>query len=73
MMENVLTPKEVAKILGVHPYTIHNLLKSGRLKGFRVNSHWRITVEALNEFMTHREQRDATSTESNATSMAAKK
>lgn len=47
----LLTPKDVAERLGVHLYTVYGLLRSGRLPGFRLNTHWRIKREALNNFM----------------------
>lgn len=57
-MENAVTPKRAAELLGVHPYTVYKLLKSGRLRGFRLNSHWRITMEALNEFAAGQRRRN---------------
>jgi excisionase family DNA binding protein len=46
------TPGDVAKLLQVKPVTVHNWLRSGKLKGFRVGSRlWRITREQLQEFM----------------------
>lgn len=51
--KTVFKAKEVAKILRVSVYTIHNLRKSGRMKGFTLaeKGQWRITEEELNEFM----------------------
>ena len=48
----VLTPSDVMDILGVGKNTAYDLLNSGKLKGFRVGRGWRITGEALEEFMT---------------------
>ena len=46
-----LTPLEVMDILGVGKNTIYNLLSSGQLKGFRIGKSWRITGDALEEFL----------------------
>lgn len=46
------TPEDVAKLLRVKTVTVHNWLRHGKLKGFRVGSKlWRITREQLQEFI----------------------
>lgn len=45
------TPREVAKILGVSVFTVQELLREGRLKGFKITSHWRISEDELQKFM----------------------
>ncbi len=52
MTTGVLTVKEVSELLRTHPYTVYQLLKSGKLEGFKLRTHWRITRDALNKFMT---------------------
>lgn len=47
----ILTSLEVMDILGVGKNTIYNLLSSGQLKGFRIGKSWRITGDALEEFL----------------------
>ncbi|MBD5152957.1 MAG: helix-turn-helix domain-containing protein [Oscillibacter sp.] len=47
----VLTPKDVMDILGIGKNAAYALLKSGRLRGFRVGRSWRVTTEALEELM----------------------
>jgi len=47
----ILTPFDVMDILGIGKNTAYSLLNSGKLKGFRVGRSWRITGEALEEFM----------------------
>ena len=51
MAPKLLRPKEVADVLGVHVYTVYDLLKSGRLEGFKLRTHWRIKPAALERFM----------------------
>lgn len=44
------TPEEVAVRLNAHVATVHELLRSGRLKGYKLNRQWRITPEELKRF-----------------------
>jgi excisionase family DNA binding protein len=46
------TPEEVAERLNVHVATVHELLKSGSLKGFKLTRQWRVRPEDLKEFMS---------------------
>lgn len=43
--------EDVAQILGLNPVTVRNMLRDGRLTGFKIGSRWRLTDEDLNEFM----------------------
>lgn len=47
----VLTPAEVMDVLGVGKNTMYRLLSSGQLKGFRIGRSWRVTGDALDEFL----------------------
>ena len=47
----ILTPTDVMDILGVGKNTVYRLLDSGQLKGFRIGRSWRVTNDALEEFM----------------------
>ena len=51
VQEQVLTAKEVANTLRVNLYTVHELLREGKLHGFKLMSHWRITQGELDRFM----------------------
>ena len=42
---------EVAAILKCNKRTIHLLLKNKELQGFRIHAKWRITKQALENFM----------------------
>lgn len=46
------TAAEVAEILDVSLYTVHELLRTGKLGGFKLTSHWRIPEEELKKFMS---------------------
>jgi excisionase family DNA binding protein len=56
----LLTIREVADELRVHPETVRSLLRSGRLKGIRTDtdrSQLRISRRDLKDFIQRREQR----------------
>ncbi len=53
-LPSILTPVEVMDILGIGKNTVYNLLSSGQLKGFRIGKSWRITGDALEEFLRMR-------------------
>jgi len=46
------TPEEVAVRLNCHPATVQDLLRTGRLKGYKLNRQWRVTPEELKRFQT---------------------
>lgn len=47
----ILTPLDVMDILGIGKNSVYALLNSGKLRGFRVGRSWRVTTDALEEFM----------------------
>ncbi len=48
----MLTPKTVAGILGVHQKTVHLWLRNGKLKGVKISYRaWRIPRSALDQFI----------------------
>jgi len=55
-MKEVMTATEVAEILRVHPYTVTSLIRSGKLKAFKVSNRYRIRREELEEFMNVRSE-----------------
>lgn len=42
---------EVAKLLNVTPLTVRNEIEKGNIRAFKVGTEYRITEEALNEYM----------------------
>jgi excisionase family DNA binding protein len=42
---------QIAEKLHVNPNTVRQLIRRGELKAFRVGWHYRITDDALNEFV----------------------
>lgn len=55
MDEKVYTPREVANILNVSVFTVQELLRSGKIKGFKITSRWRVKPEELNRFVESQE------------------
>ena len=46
----IMTVREVADFLHVHPSTIYRLLRQGKLPAFRVGSDWRFSREAIDRW-----------------------
>jgi excisionase family DNA binding protein len=56
--QQFLTPKEVAGILGVHPKTVHQWLRTGKLPGTKISYRaWRIPRSALEQFIAQSSNR----------------
>jgi excisionase family DNA binding protein len=49
----MLTPAQVAQQLGVSETDVISTLESGDLKGKKIGTQWRISSEALSEFLKH--------------------
>ena len=47
----VYTLKEIEDLLQVTRRTLYNWIKGGKLKAFRIGKEWRVTKEALQEFL----------------------
>lgn len=45
----LLTPREAAKRLKLHPETVRSFLRSGELAGFKIGSQWRVPESRLYE------------------------
>lgn len=46
-----LTIKEVEWFLRVNRATVVRMIEDGRLEGFKIGRHWRITVDSLRKLM----------------------
>lgn len=53
----VMTVREVAAYLRVHPTTIYRLLKQGQIPGFRIDTDWRFHIKAIEEWQSRMETR----------------
>lgn len=52
-LPELLTPADVAKVLGVSEADVLSTLEAGDLKGKKIGSAWRITRAALDDFLAH--------------------
>lgn len=57
-MEELLTPKEVAKILKVPKKTVYTWLQQGKLKGYKAGDLWRVPKGAIKEFLEEPKKRE---------------
>lgn len=48
---NVYSLSEVIEILGVTRRTLYNWIKDGKIKAIKAGQQWRITQEALEDFL----------------------
>lgn len=53
-----LKAEQVAQIMNVSIFTVHDWLRSGSLKGIKLRAQWRVMRSDLDEFVQRR--RDAT-------------
>jgi len=50
-MQQLLTPKQVAEILQVHPESVLRSLRKGILIGHKIGGVWRVTQDDLEMFI----------------------
>lgn len=53
-VDRAYKPSEVAELLNVTVYTVHEWLRSGQLAGIKLRSAWRILPSDLEEFIVAR-------------------
>jgi len=54
-MQEVMTVKELADYLRVHPTTVYRLLRTRQLPGFRIGSEWRFNRAAIEQWQQEAE------------------
>jgi excisionase family DNA binding protein len=54
--KRVMTVREVAAYLSVHPTTIYRLLKRKQIPAFRIGSDWRFNIETINHWRRQQEK-----------------
>lgn len=47
----IMTPRQAADYLHLHPITIYRLIKKGELPGFRVGGQWRFKKDLLDDWI----------------------
>lgn len=48
---SIMTPKQVAKYLGLHIITLYRLIKKGKLPSFKVGGQWRVKKDLLDSWI----------------------
>jgi excisionase family DNA binding protein len=70
----MLTPQEVAEILGIHQKTVHLWLRTGKLEGVKLSYRsWRIPKAALKAFIDQRRNVNLTDADIPAGQLTAEK
>jgi excisionase family DNA binding protein len=54
-MKEIMTPREAAEYLSVHVRTIYRLVKHGEIPGRKIGGSWRFKKDALDEWLSIRE------------------
>ena len=56
--KKVLTVKDVADYLDVHPMTIYKHVKGGKIPAFKVGASWRIRRDSIQKWIYESEHRE---------------
>jgi len=51
-LTTVMTVREVAEVLRVHPATVYRLVRRGVLPGFKLGGNWRVNRESLDVWLS---------------------
>ena len=54
-MKEIMIPREAAEYLSVHVRTIYRLAKNGEIPGRKLGGSWRFKKDALDEWLSGRE------------------
>ena len=54
----VMTVKEIAEYLGVHPMTIYKYVRDGKIPAFKIGASWRIRRESIKKWMDENEHKN---------------
>ena len=56
-IEQLYTQEEVAKVLSIHPKTVGDWLRTGKLRGIKIGKFWRVRESELQRFITEAEEK----------------
>lgn len=54
--KDILTIKDVADYMDVHPMTIYKYVKNGRIPAFKIGTSWRIRRDSISKWIEESEQ-----------------
>lgn len=49
--KEILTAKEVAEYLSIHPLTVHRYAREGKIPGFKIGTDWRFHKKYLEKWI----------------------
>lgn len=49
--KDILTAKEVAEYLNLHPLTVHRYAREGKIPAFKIGSDWRFHMKYLEKWI----------------------
>ena len=55
--KQVMTVKEIAEFLDVHPMTIYKYVQDGRIPAFKIGASWRIRRDSIKKWMDDNEHK----------------
>ena len=56
--KEVLTVKDIAEYLDVHPMTIYKYVREGKIPAFKIGKSWRIRKDSMQKWMKENEQQN---------------
>ncbi len=54
--KDILTIKDVADYMDVHPMTIYKYVKNGKIPAFKIGTSWRIRRDSISKWIEESEQ-----------------
>ncbi len=49
--KEILTAKEVAEYLSIHPFTVHRYAREGKIPAFKIGSDWRFHKKFIDRWI----------------------
>ncbi len=56
--KQVMTVKEIAEYLDVHPMTIYKYVQDGKIPAFKIGASWRIRRDSIKKWMEENEHKN---------------
>ncbi len=56
--KQVMTVKEIAEYMGVHPMTIYKYVQEGKIPAFKIGASWRIRRDSIKKWMEESEHKN---------------
>lgn len=56
--KQVMTVKEIAEYLSVHPMTIYKYVQDGKIPAFKIGASWRIRRDSIKKWMDENEHKN---------------